>query len=159
MDYKCKDKFLVQSVEVDESVVKNIADPKDIWSAAEANKVGDVQEQKLKVVFLAEVEKKAVVSTEDQPPTYEEPAAVEASKPVEQTPKPTPAPIVEPKPVEQQKKKNPVETKQDASRDEIKRLETLVNKYKEQQKQQQQTLIIVAFVVGLLSFFFGKLLK
>ncbi len=53
LDFKCKDKFLVQSFPVDAAFDPDDLPPgADLWSVAEQKKKGDVAETKLRVVFL-----------------------------------------------------------------------------------------------------------
>lgn len=53
IDFKCRDKFLIQTVEVayDESELK-LEDIKDAWGFADQHKMGPVNDQKLRVNFL-----------------------------------------------------------------------------------------------------------
>lgn len=69
LDYKCRDKFLVQSVEIegthtDEAITS-------LWSSIEKTSKGKIQEKKIRVNFLAPGSAtNGVVQSEEKPPSY-----------------------------------------------------------------------------------------
>lgn len=72
LDARCRDKFLVQSVLVDDSEESNVA---TLWSDVERTNKGSIQEQKIRVQFLpaGSTLQSNGVTSEDQPPAYSSP--------------------------------------------------------------------------------------
>jgi len=83
LDARCRDKFLVQSVLVDDSVESNVA---TLWSHVEKTNKGSIQEQKIRVQFLPPGTSPQVnggstsiysnVTSGDEPPAYSSPTPV-----------------------------------------------------------------------------------
>lgn len=85
LDARCRDKFLVQSVLVDDSEETNVA---TLWSNVEKTSKGSIQERKIRVSFLpASSTPDAALSTvgttngvsHEQPPAYSSPTTVYGS--------------------------------------------------------------------------------
>jgi len=72
LDARCRDKFLVQSVLVDNSEESNVA---TLWSSVEKTSKGAIQEQKIRVQFLPAGESTHLNGTgaTDEPPAYSSP--------------------------------------------------------------------------------------
>jgi len=79
-DARCRDKFLVQSVLVDDSEESNVA---TLWSNVEKTNKGSIQEQKIRVTFLppagADSTQLNGGSTRDEPPAYTSPTSAYGS--------------------------------------------------------------------------------
>lgn len=78
LDARCRDKFLVQSVLVDDSEETNVS---TLWSNVEKTSKGSIQERKIRVSFLppsstAGETQANGVPHEEQPPAYSSPATV-----------------------------------------------------------------------------------
>lgn len=100
LDARCRDKFLVQSVQVEEYDESNVA---GLWSNIEKTNKGSIQEKKIKVQFLppgAEVPQPNGIAHEEQLPAYSSPTPAYGSPapavvsearavPVAETPKTT----------------------------------------------------------------------
>lgn len=81
LDARCRDKFLVQSVLVDDSEETNVA---TLWSNVEKTSKGSIQERKIRVSFLPPASTAGVtqangVTQEEQPPAYSSPPTVYGS--------------------------------------------------------------------------------
>lgn len=79
LDARCRDKFLVQSVQVEDHDEANVA---ALWSNIEKTNKGSIQEKKIRVQFLpagADVLQSNGVSHEEQPPAYSSPTPVYGS--------------------------------------------------------------------------------
>jgi len=79
LDARCRDKFLVQSVQVDEVDEANIA---ILWSNVEKTNKSAIQEKKIRVQFLppgADVPQANGISHEEQPPAYSSPTPIYGS--------------------------------------------------------------------------------
>ena len=71
LDAKCRDKFLVQSVQTTSEGGDNVA---SIWSNVEKTAKGSIQERKIRVNFLAPGGANGVAThSEDEPPAYSSP--------------------------------------------------------------------------------------
>ncbi|KAK5938459.1 phosphatidylinositol-binding protein scs2 [Knufia obscura] len=72
LDARCRDKFLVQSVLVDDSEESNVA---TLWSNVEKTNKGSIQEQKIRVQFLPPGGSTHLNGgvTSDEPPAYSSP--------------------------------------------------------------------------------------
>ena len=71
LDAKCRDKFLVQSVQTTSEGGDNVA---SIWSNVEKTAKGSIQERKIRVNFLAPGGANGVAThSEDEPPAYTSP--------------------------------------------------------------------------------------
>ncbi len=72
LDAKCRDKFLVQSVVVDDTQESNLT---SLWQQIEKTNKGSIQERKIRVNFLpaSGAATNGVASHEDQPPAYTSP--------------------------------------------------------------------------------------
>jgi hypothetical protein len=73
LDFKCRDKFLVQSVAV--SANDQEANIGSLWQSIEKTTKGSIQERKIRVNFLPPTgaTTNGVASHEDQPPSYTSP--------------------------------------------------------------------------------------
>ena len=71
LDARCRDKFLVQSVQVDDYDEANVA---TLWSNVEKTSKGSIQEQKIRVQFLPaggdSTHLNGASTTRDEPPAY-----------------------------------------------------------------------------------------
>lgn len=79
LDARCRDKFLVQSVQVEDHDEANVA---ALWSNIEKTNKGSIQEKKIRVQFLpagADVPQSNGVLHEEQPPAYSSPTPVYGS--------------------------------------------------------------------------------
>lgn len=81
LDARCRDKFLVQSVLVDDSEETNVS---TLWSNVERTSKGSIQERKIRVQFLppssgATETQSNGVSHEEQPPAYSSPTQIYGS--------------------------------------------------------------------------------
>ncbi|RMD44939.1 hypothetical protein DV735_g187, partial [Chaetothyriales sp. CBS 134920] len=72
LDARCRDKFLVQSVLVDESLDPNLS---TLWQQVEKTSKGSIQERKIRVNYLAAAgaTTNGVGSEEERPPAYASP--------------------------------------------------------------------------------------
>ncbi|RMZ85509.1 hypothetical protein DV737_g704, partial [Chaetothyriales sp. CBS 132003] len=72
LDAKCRDKFLVQSVLIEESQDPNLT---TLWQQVEKTAKGSIQERKIRVNFLAPAgaSTNGVVAQDEQPPAYTSP--------------------------------------------------------------------------------------
>lgn len=73
IDFKCRDKFLVQSVSVSTDSEANLP---SLWSSIEKTNKGSIQERKIRVNFLpaSGAATNGVTSHEEQPPAYSSPS-------------------------------------------------------------------------------------
>lgn len=76
LDARCRDKFLVQSVLVDDSEETNVA---TLWSNVEKTSKGSIQERKIRVSFLPPASTTGATQangvTHEEPPAYSSPTA------------------------------------------------------------------------------------
>ncbi|CUS11581.1 unnamed protein product [Tuber aestivum] len=103
-DYKCRDKFLVQSVAITADKEYNTVG--QIWSHVEKNEKSAIQEKKIRVVFLQPGELSAPngdvpFEPHQSPPPYSDPAPAQHEGPSShQSVEPIPIPKPEPKAAE-----------------------------------------------------------
>ncbi|PUU75696.1 PapD-like protein [Tuber borchii] len=104
-DYKCRDKFLVQSVAI--TADKEYSTVGQIWSHVEKNEKLAIQEKKIRVVFLQPGELSTPngeaprFEPHQSPPPYSDPAPTQPEGPsTNQSAEPIPIPKPEPKVVE-----------------------------------------------------------
>ncbi|PWW75308.1 VAMP-associated protein [Tuber magnatum] len=103
VDYKCRDKFLVQSVAI--TADKECTSVGHIWSHVEKNQKSAIQEKKIRVVFLQPGELSAPngepFEPHQSPPPYSDPAPTQYEGPSShQSVEPIPIPKLEPKAAE-----------------------------------------------------------